>query len=141
MSDDLYIRRFEEALADVWVRPSLQTELDEAREPNGPAMSTDEFRRGILAEFSALLDRERQRNPNVELNTVAAMAVSAFAKRFSPAPDAEEDSVLSETVQHQLREIFDGIMARAHAARFKDPNAAEMAEHANVITFGFGRKR
>lgn len=141
MRNDLYIRRFEEVLASISIPLSLQSELDEARNPGGPNMNTDEFRHELLTEFSVLLDQERLRNPNVEFNTVVATTISAFAKRFSPAPDAEEDSVLSETAQHQLREIFDGIMARAHAARFKDPNAAEMAEHANVITFGFGRKR
>lgn len=140
MSNDLYTNRFEEILASIPIAPSLQYELDNAQSPNDPVMNTDEFRRGLLAEFSVLLDRERRSDPNVEFNTVAAMTVSAFAKRFSPAPDAEEDSVLSEAAQHQLRGIFDSIMARALHARFTDPNAA-IAEHTNVITFGAGKWR
>ncbi len=120
---------------------SLQSELDSVRGPNDPAMSTDEFRRELLAQFSVLLERERLSDPNVEFNTIAAMTVSAFAKQFSPAPDANEDSVLSEDAQRQLREIFDDIMVRVLNARFKDPNASEMHESSNVIALNTKRRR
>lgn len=140
MGNDLYIHRFEEVLASISILPSLQSELDQARRPDEPAMDTDEFRRELLAKFSALLEREQLSDPNVEFNTVAAMTINTFAKQFSPEREAEEDAVLSEIAQRQLREIFDGIMTRVLNARFRDPGATEMDGRENVLNFSAKRK-
>lgn len=141
MSTDLYIRRFEAALADTWITPSLQAELDHAGAANTPAMSSEEFRREMLAEFSTALDRERQRNPNVAFSTIASMTIGAFARRFSPEPDADEESVLTESAQMELRTMLDGIMTRVLDARFKDPQADETGEQKNEQVIPFNREK
>lgn len=115
MENDLYTKRFAELLEKVWISPDLQRALDAIRPEGEPPLTTEEFRRQMLSEFSYALERGYRKNTQISFAEAAADAINSFPERLG-----ERSEFLQEQCKEQFEDVLSELMLRVAQERMQE---------------------